>query len=115
MSRPFKAHLQVTTTSPSRLWYSVFKDYYSTAGENLKVINAPAHGLVKIVDIRLPSKLLAKGNVDANGVANLDIGQYHFPLNAQILVYNSTNSMVASTAKDNSLYGGDIYSVKTGK
>jgi len=119
MSRPFNSHLAVLSTYPERVLYGFFKDYYSTAGENLRIINAPPNGLVKIVET-LPSaagvgktgKLLANGTVNSNGVANLNIGQYHFPLNAQIQVYNSTNSMVASTPQNISLYGGDIYSVK---
>jgi hypothetical protein len=61
------------------------------------------------------TNVLENGTLDSQGVSKLDIGQYHFPLNAQIQVYNSTNSMVASTPQNISLYGGDIYSVKINK
>lgn len=111
MPPPLIASLEVTTSSSSQLRYSQFNNYYSTADENLKVVNAPPHGLVKIVRI-LPSKLLAYGNINEHGVANLDIGRYNFPLNAQILVYDTKNSTIASTPPNTNLYGGDIYSVK---
>jgi hypothetical protein len=107
MPRPFNSYLEVQTTSEENM-YGKFKDYYSTAGENIKVINAPIGGIVKIVGTS-PSKIFAKGIVDTHGVANLDIGQYHFPLNAQIQVYSS-NKMISSSAPNTGLYGGDVYS-----
>jgi hypothetical protein len=48
--------------------------------------------------------------IDQQGIANLNIGQYHFPLIAQIQVFDSKNNMVKSTPQNIALYGGDIYS-----
>ena len=112
MPKPFNSYLEVQTTIDDML-YGKFRDYYSTTDENVKVINAPIGGIAKIVEATSPNKILAQAGVDAQGVANLNIGQYHFPLNAQIQVYNPDKIMVASTnptPPNASIYGGDIYS-----
>ena len=97
MPRPFNSYLEVQyNIRGEHVWWTSRIDY-RTAGENIKVINAPIGGIVKIVGTS-PSKIFAKGIVRyAWGVANLDIGQYHFPLNAQIQVYSS-NKMISSSA-----------------
>jgi hypothetical protein len=135
MPRPFNSYLEVQTSYiAKKMLYGKFRDYYSTRDENLKVINAPVGGIVKIVEtspslsspsslplssslsssaspspLSSPSKVLAEGTVDVHGVASLDIGKYHFPLSAQIQVYNSNKMMIASTTPNTSLYGGDVY------
>jgi hypothetical protein len=121
MPRPFNSYLEVQTTyTAKKMLYGKFKDYYSTRDENIKVINAPVGGIVKIIETSPsppssspspPSKVLAEGTVDAHGVASLDIGKYHFPLSAQIQVYNSDKMMIASTTPNTPLYGGDVYPV----
>jgi hypothetical protein len=155
---PLEAMLEVeaSNSSSSQYRYGIFKDFYSTADEKLKVVNAPPHREVKIIEtlpnttqltspqiqettssntnnplsavgligntIPSPSSntiatpnVLEKGISDTHGVSNLDIGRYHFPLNAQLLVYNSTNSKVTSTVSNTSIYGGDVYSIKINK
>ena len=111
MPRPFNSYLEVQTTYGDHDLYGKFKDYYSTADENVKVINAPLGGIVKIIGSTPSSKLISYAPIDKSGVANLNIGQYHFPLTAQIQVFNSTNNLVASTAPNTDIFGGDIYSV----
>jgi hypothetical protein len=44
-----------------------------------------------------------------NGVAILDVGKYHFPLAANIKVYDSNNMVIASGPVR--IFGGDVYSV----
>lgn len=110
MPRPFNSYLEVQTTYSKSNLYGKFKDYYSTGGENLRVINAPLGGWAKIVENHQPGKTLANASVDRYGVANLDIGQYHFPLTGQVQLFDSKNNLVSSTAPSTSLYGGDIYS-----
>ena len=109
MSQPFRVFLEVTTPSASQYLYGTFKDYYSTSGENVSIINAPVNGSVKIIETK-SKKVLADGVAGTDGIASINIGQYHFPLNAQIQVYNSDNNLVTSTPSNVNLFGGDVYS-----
>jgi hypothetical protein len=110
MPRPFNSYLEVQTTYSDKNLYGKFKDYYSTGDENVEVINAPVGGSVKIIGTASSSKVLAYAPIDQRGIANLNIGQNHFPLTGQIRVFNSTNHMVTSSASNSALFGGDIYS-----
>ena len=110
MPRPFNSYLEVQTTYSKDNLYGKFKDYYSARGENVTVINAPIGGSAKIVETAPAGGLLAYAPIDQHGVANLNIGQYHFPLTAQIQIFDSNNKIVTSTAPDTALYGGDVYS-----
>src|SRR5207237_761043 len=51
--------------------------------------------------------VLTTGQV-SGGTATLDVGKYHFPLTANLKVYDSGNAMIVSGSK--SIYGGDMYS-----
>lgn len=110
MPRPFNSYLEVQTTYSKENLYGKFKDYYSTGGENVRVINAPIGGSAKIVETAPSGGVLAYVPIDQQGAANLNIGQYHFPLSAQIQIFDSKNRLVTSTAPNAPLYGGDVYS-----
>jgi hypothetical protein len=110
MPRPFNSYLEVQTTYSKDNLYGKFKDYYSTGGENVRVINAPIGGSARIVETAPSGGVLAYAPTDQQGVANLNIGQFHFPLTAQIQIFDSKNKIVTSTASNTSLYGGDVYS-----
>ena len=112
LSAPFLVFLEVNTPSASQLWYGTFNDYYSTSSDHIKIINAPSYGLVKVTDAK-SDKVLAKEIVAGNGVVDIDIGQYHFPLDAQIQIYDTKNNFVASTPAKVEMFGGDVYSMAT--
>lgn len=110
MPRPFNSYLEVQTTYSKDNLYGKFKDYYSAGGENITVINAPIGGSAKIVETAPSGVVLEYAPIDQQGVANLNIGQYDFPLTAQIQILDSKNKIVTSTAPNTALYGGDVYS-----
>jgi hypothetical protein len=110
MPRPFNSYLEVQTTYSKDNLYGKFKDYYSTGGENVRVINAPIGGTAKIVETATSGEVLAYAPIDQQGTAYLNIGQYHFPLSAQIQILDSKNKIVTSTPPNTALYGGDVYS-----
>lgn len=111
MPRPFNSYLEVQTTYSKENLYGKFNDYYSAGGESVRVINAPIGGSAKIVQTAPSGRVLASVPIDQQGEANLNIGQFHFPLSAQIQILDSKNSLVTSTAPNTTLYGGDVYSV----
>jgi hypothetical protein len=107
MSAPLIAYFQDDTSSFSSMHYATYSDYYSTSDENIHVTDNPANAArVKIVDSS--NNILADSPV-VSGTATLDVGRYNFPLSGTINVYDSSNSVIASSSA--SIYGGDIYSV----
>lgn len=97
MPPPFNSYLEVTTPSSDEIRYGLFEDYYEDYYEphkTVKVINAPGGGSVKIIGES--NKILANVPVDKDGIANLNIIQYPFPLIARIQVYDSENKTVTS-------------------
>ncbi len=107
MPVPFNSYLELTTPSAYTMRYGLFNNYYSTYGEDLQVINGPSGGYVKIIG--KSNQLLASTPINDAGVADLNIIKHSFPLNGIIRVYDSTNKIVASTAKSVSIFGGDVY------
>jgi len=109
MPSPFDAYLEPQTSSSSAMRFGTYTNYYATTSEAVSVTGAPVGGTVKIVD---PSNnMLASAAVDSNGNANLLVGMYRFPLNANIVAYDTTNQLVASTSAPVSIWGGDVYAV----
>ncbi|MBI5697645.1 MAG: fibronectin type III domain-containing protein [Thaumarchaeota archaeon] len=107
MSAPLIAYFQDDTSSSSSMHYATYSNYYSTSDENIFVTGNPGNATrVKIVDSS--NNVLANSPV-ISGTATLNVGMYNFPLSATINVYDSSNSVMASSAA--SIYGGDIYSV----
>jgi hypothetical protein len=110
MPPPFNSYLELTTPSSDMMRYGLFNNYYSAYDKDLKVINAPIGGYVKIIG--KSNELLTSAPVNNDGVANLNIIKYSFPLNAKISVYDSTNKLVISTPNTVSIFGGDVYEVR---
>jgi hypothetical protein len=110
MPAPFNAFLEVQTSSPTTMLYSTYKDYYSADGPTISVTNVPAGTTVKLV---MSGSIIAEAIAGSNGIASLDIGKYHMPLGATIEVYGSDNTLIASTASDVALWGGDVYSMSS--
>jgi hypothetical protein len=107
LQMPFNSYLELTTPSSGTMTYGLFNNYYSVHDVNLKLINVPVGGYVKIIG--KSNQLLASTPINDAGVADLNIIKHSFPLNGIIRVYDSTNKIVASTAKSVSIFGGDVY------
>lgn len=110
MPGPFNAFLEPQTSYAGDMQYGVYKDYYATKGETVKVTNTPPlAATVKLVDST--NHELASAPVQS-GSATLSIGKYHMPLQASIVVYDANGIALASTPSTIGIFGGDVYSVK---
>ncbi|MBI5698392.1 MAG: hypothetical protein HZC29_07935 [Thaumarchaeota archaeon] len=106
MPGPFLYFLE-PQNSHAQMLYGVYDDYYTTTNESIEVINAPlTASRVDVVDST--GNVLASSSV-TNGTATLDVGMYHFPLNADIIVYDSNNTELVSMGVN--IFGGDEYAV----
>src|SRR2546427_409638 len=115
MPMPFQTYLEMQTNSVSpstgNNFTGTFTDYYVTASDSIKVINAGAGSLVKVVD-SASGNTLASSTADANGTVFVDVGKYNMPINATVIVYDSTGvNILASTSAPAGIYGGDVYNV----
>ncbi len=107
MAAPFNSYLEPQTSGGDSMRFGTYTNYYSTFGENVTVTNAPPGGTAKIVDST--NTILASGPVSSTGTATLPVGKYSLPLTANIQVYDSTNTLVASTSSPATIWGGDVY------
>src|SRR2546427_9765989 len=115
MPMPFQTYLEMQTNSVSpstgNNFTGTFTDYYATASDSIKVINAGAGSLVKVVD-SASGNTLASSTADANGTVFVDVGKYNMPINATVIVYDSTGvNILASTSAPAGIFGGDVYNV----
>jgi len=108
MQEPFNAFLEPQSSYAGQLLNGTYKDYYVTTDETIKVTNLPSNAAR--VDLTDTSGVLASAPM-TGGAAKLDVGKYHFPLAGTIKVYDSNNSIIASTSTPVSIFGGDVYSV----
>jgi hypothetical protein len=115
MPEPFQYYLELQTNSviPStgQTFTGTFTDYYATTSDSIKVVNAGAGSVVRVVDAA-SGNVLASFVADSTGTAFVDVGRYHMPINANVVVYDSPGTNVlASTATAGGMYGGDVYNV----
>jgi hypothetical protein len=106
MPGPFLYFLE-PQNSHAQMLYGIYKDFYMTTDETIKLVNAP-------IDAQRVDVVDSSGNVLAsapisNGTATLDVGMHHFPLAANIIVYDANNMEITSTGA--SIYGGDEYAI----
>lgn len=107
MPAPFNTYLEPETSYSGQLLSGTFQDYYVSSDETIKIINNPSNAArVDIVDST--GNILGSGQV-SGGTAILDVGKYHYPQNANIKVYDSSNNLIASGSTN--IYGGSVYSV----
>jgi hypothetical protein len=108
MPGPFNAFLEPQSSYAGQLLNGTYRDYYVTSNENIQVTGLPSNAArVDLIDSSGVS-LDSTGKI-TNGVATLDVGKYHFPLAANIKVYDSNNMVIASGPVR--IFGGDVYSV----
>lgn len=111
MPAPFNAFLEPQSSYPKQLLNGIYKDYYATTDETIKVTNNPLlAATVKLVD---PTGTVLASTPVNDGTATLVIGQFHMPLVAYIKVYDSNDIQLASTSNPVNLFGGNVYSVNT--
>jgi len=108
MPTPLHAFVQADTSSSS-MDYTTYSNYYSTTDENIQVVNNPSNA-VTVQIVGTTGNVLATAPVSA-GVATLNVGMYKFPLSGTINVYDSSNSVIASSTVN--IFGGDVFSVTT--
>jgi len=107
MPAPYNTYLEPETSYSGQLLSGTFQDYYVSSDETIKVINNPSNAArADIVDST--GTMLGSSQV-SGGTATLDVGKYHYPLSANIKVYDSSNNLIASGPVN--IYGGSIYSV----
>ncbi len=108
MPGPFIAFLEPQTSATGPMLYGVYKDYYSTSGENILINNLPSNA-VRVDLVNTSGSIITSGTVSA-GAASIPIGNYHFPLVGIINVYDSSNNLLASTGTAVNMFGGNVYS-----
>ena len=107
MPAPFNTYLEPETSYSGQLLSGTFQDYYVASAETIKIINNPSNAArADIVDST--GNILSSGQV-SGGTATIDVGKYHYPLSANIKVYDSSNNLIASGPAN--IYGGSVYSV----
>src|SRR5206468_4729424 len=95
ISRPFVTFVQDDTSSSISMNYATFSNYYVTIDENIKITNIPSNAAaVNVVDST--GKTLASSTVTL-GTATLYVGQYVFPISANINIYDSNNVLITSS------------------
>ncbi len=107
MPPPFNDFLEPQSTDASQFLVGSYKNYYVTTESNIHVMNLTSTArTVEIVDDT--GSVLATGTV-SGGTATLDVGQFTFPLSANIKVLDSSNNVIVSSPEK--IYGGDTYSM----
>src|SRR5439155_1182642 len=109
MPPPFNFFLEPQSSYADSMINGTFLDYYSAFDENIKITGVPSNAArVDVIDSS--GNVLSSGSI-LLGTATVDVGKYHFPLSANIIVYDSSNSPIASTTHLFHIYGGDVYTV----
>ena len=109
MPEPFNTYLEPQSSYTGQLLNGSYTNYYVTTDENVKVINLPSNAArADLVDSS--GAILASSQV-SNGIISFEVGKYDFPFAANIRIYDSSNTLIASTNNTTSIYGGNVYSV----
>jgi len=107
MPAPFNDFLEPQSSDASQFLVGSYKNYYVTTEGNIHVMNLTSTArTVEIVDNM--GSVLSTGAA-SGGTATLDVGQFTFPLAANIKVLDSSNNVIASSPEK--IYGGDVYSM----
>jgi hypothetical protein len=109
MPAPFNAFLEPQTSYAGELLSGIYRDYYVSTDEKIKVINNPSNA-AKVSVVDSAGFVIASAPV-VSGTALIDVGKYHLPINGSIRVYDSGNAEIASTQNMMKIFGGDLYSV----
>jgi len=109
MPAPFNAYLEPQNSYAGQLINGTYTDFYVTESDKLQITNISSNAAtVNVTDSQ--GNVLASSPV-SNGKSTIDIGKFHFPLVANIAIYDSSNTLVASTPSPANIFGGDVYAV----
>jgi len=111
MLPPYLYFHEPQTSYPGEFLHGKYSDFYATTSENVKVTISgkdKKFGTVKLVGEL--GNVLASAPV-INNEANLLIGKYHFPLEAEIKVFEKEKE-IGSTKGIQKIFGGDEYKMK---
>ena len=109
MPAPFNAYLEPQNSYAGQMINGTYTDFYVTEGDKIQITNIlPSAATVNVTDSN--GNVLASSPV-SNGKSTVDIGKYHFPLVANIAIYDSSKTLVASTPSPVNMFGGDVYAV----
>jgi hypothetical protein len=111
MLPPYLYFHEPQSSYPGEFLHGKYSDFYATTSENVKVTisgKEKKFGTVKLVDEL--GNVLASAPV-INNEANLLIGKYHFPLEAEIKVFEKEKE-IGSTKGIQKIFGGDEYKMK---
>ena len=109
MPAPFNAYLEPQNSYAGQMINGTYTDFYVTEGDKIQITNIlPSAATVNVTDSN--GNVLASSPV-SNGKSTVDIGKYHFPLVANIAIYDSSKTLVASTSSPVNMFGGDVYAV----
>lgn len=107
MPPPFNDFLEPQTSDGKQFLVGSFQNYYVATESNIHLMNLTnTSRTVEIVDNI--GNILSTGTV-SGGTVTLDVGQFTFPLSANIKVLDSNNNVIASSPEK--IYGGDVYSL----
>ncbi|MFI5405479.1 MAG: hypothetical protein ACHQ1D_03080, partial [Nitrososphaerales archaeon] len=107
MPGPFLYFLE-PQNSHAQMLYGIYNDYYSAKDETIQVTNNTPTTASRVDIVDDSGNILASAPV-TNGVSTLDVGMYHFPLAANIIVYDTSNmEMITSSVN---IFGGDEYAI----
>lgn len=114
MPEPLNSYLEPQSSYSGQLLNGIYKDYYATTDEAIRVTNNPLGA--SYVDLVLPNSsgsgtVIATAPVDSSGTATIPVGEFDMPLGAYIKVYSTLGVELASTSSPVKIYGGDQYSV----
>ena len=110
MPAQFDYYLQTMNSYYNQMRHGIFKDYYATTDENIKVTGNPTNAATVSL-INSTGGVMASSSITA-GSATLNVGMYHFPIAATIQVTDSSGNIIASNPEN--IYGGDVFTVSSG-
>ncbi len=110
IQKPFKGYLEMESSYNNQVFSGTWKDFYSTRGGDIAIINAPPDSS-NVSVFSQSGGVLASAPV-SNGSAEINVAEFHFPLSAYIKIFGSNGTEIASTGNLVSLYGGDVYTGK---
>lgn len=107
---PFQVYLEPETSYSGAELYASYLNYYLTSGEYLTVNNLPSNAATVELVNASNGQVLASSPVTGTS-AKIEVGNFLFPLSAEIEVLDSSGTVIASTSGAIGIYGGDVYTV----
>jgi hypothetical protein len=112
MPGPYSFYVEEETSLANSTVYANYQDFYVTLGNTVRVTGLPSNA--QSVDLVGTSGSVYTSAQVIAGTAVLNVGNYTYPLEANINAYSSAavrsnSTLVASSSEPQSVYGGDGY------